>query len=61
MLALATKDGKFAYTANAGSGTLSGFSVSSGGALRPARRERRHGQLRRGRPDPLDGTVGAQR
>jgi 6-phosphogluconolactonase (cycloisomerase 2 family) len=30
---IATIDGKFAYTANAGSGTLSGFSVSSSGAL----------------------------
>ena len=30
---IATVDGHYAYTANAGSGTLSGFSVSSGGAL----------------------------
>jgi 6-phosphogluconolactonase (cycloisomerase 2 family) len=30
---IATVDGRYAYTANAGSGTLSGFSVSSGGAL----------------------------
>jgi DNA-binding beta-propeller fold protein YncE len=30
---VATLDGHYAYTANAGSGSLSGFSVSSGGAL----------------------------
>ena len=30
---IATVDGKYAYTANAGSGTLSGFSVSPNGAL----------------------------
>ena len=30
---IATVDGRYAYTANAGSGTLSGFSVSNGGAL----------------------------
>lgn len=28
-----TKDGRFAYTANAGSGTITGFSVSNGGAI----------------------------
>jgi 6-phosphogluconolactonase (cycloisomerase 2 family) len=30
---VATKDGRYAYTANGGSGTISGFSVKSGGAL----------------------------
>jgi 6-phosphogluconolactonase len=30
---VATHDGRYAYTANGGSGTISGFSVSSGGAL----------------------------